>query len=82
MEWYEFLFMSVACLIGVIIGVVIEKLHHHKVAPWAGNVLIDLRRDCDDMIQIESPKMMSKWKDYKYLTYSVITFGELPRSRR
>ena len=47
MEWYEFLFMSIACLIGVIIGVVIEKLHRHRVAPWAGNVLIDLRRDCD-----------------------------------
>ena len=82
MDWAMFWVVYCSMVIGVVIGIIAEKVINKKKAPWAGNVLIDLRRDCDDMIQIESPRNISKWKDYKYLTYSVIVFGKPAKNKK
>lgn len=39
--------------------------------PYAGNVVIDIRRDSDDSLYIESPKNLNNWKRYKTLRFDV-----------
>lgn len=39
--------------------------------PYAGNVVIDIRRTAEDSIYIESPKNLNSWKKYKTLRFDV-----------
>lgn len=39
--------------------------------PYAGNVVIDIRRDSNDSLYIESPKNLNNWKRYKTLRFDV-----------
>ena len=39
--------------------------------PYAGNVVIDIRRDSNDSLYIESPKNLNNWKKYKTLRFDV-----------
>lgn len=39
--------------------------------PYAGNVVIDIRRDATDSLYIESPKNLNNWKKYKTLRFDV-----------
>lgn len=66
---------AVVFIVGIIIGIVINKIHMHKKAPWAGNVVIDYRINAEDHIGIESPYRISHWHEYKYLTFSVKKVG-------
>lgn len=66
------LYIIFACIAGVITGMSIEKIKRRYKAPWAGNVIVDLHRDAVDTIRIESPRNISHWKDYRYLTFSVV----------
>lgn len=71
-DWLLFAFMCGVCLIGVVIGIVIEKIHQNKKIPWAGNVVIDTRRPNGDTIGIESPHNITHWHKYKQLKFTVI----------
>lgn len=42
-----------------------------KKYPHAGTVVIDIRRTATDSIYVESPKNITKWKDYKMLRFDV-----------
>lgn len=64
---------------GVGIGIICEALRNRSKAPMAGNILVDLRRNCNDVISIESPKNMSKWAKYKKLTFNVVVLYESHR---
>lgn len=39
--------------------------------PYAGNVVIDIRRTAEDSIYIESPRNLNSWKKYKTLRFDV-----------
>lgn len=60
-------------LIGIIIVVefVAMVIFFAVKFPYAGNVVIDIRRDSDDSLYIESPKNLNNWKRYKTLRFDV-----------
>ncbi len=39
--------------------------------PYAGNVVIDIRRTAEDSIYVESPRNLNDWKKYKTLRFDV-----------
>ena len=59
-------------IVGIIIGIIIHKIHISKKIPWAGNVVIDTRNPNGDTISIESPKNITKWDKYKEIKFTVI----------
>lgn len=59
-------------IVGIIIGIIIHKIHINKKIPWAGNVVIDTRNPNGDTISIESPKNITKWDKYKEIKFTVI----------
>lgn len=75
-DWLLFAFMCGVGFIGVIIGIVVEKIHQNKRIPWAGNVVIDTRRPNGDTIGIESPHNVTHWHKYKQIKFTVIPLWE------
>ena len=68
---------------GIIIGIVINKIHVSKKIPWAGNVVIDTRNPNGDTISIESPKNITKWDKYKEIKFTVIAlWGDKKRNNK
>lgn len=63
-------------LSGIVIGIVIKDIRFKKKVPWAGNVIIDVRRPNGDTISIESPKNITKWHKHKEIRFSVIALWE------
>ena len=72
MDLEQAIVCSVVFITGIIIGIVIHKIHISKKLPWAGNVVIDTRNPNGDTISIESPKNITKWDKYKEIRFSVI----------
>ena len=62
-------------MVGIFVGFMIGFIWLRKKLPWAGNIIVDLHRDCLDVIRIESPRNLSKWKNYKELRFDVIVEG-------
>jgi hypothetical protein len=75
MDLEQAIVCAVVFIVGIIIGIVIEKLRTHKRAPWAGNLVMDYRINAEDHIGIESAYKVSHWHKYKYLTFSVKKVG-------
>ena len=59
-------------IVGIIVGVILEKVRWKRKVPWAGNVVIDTRRPNGDTIGIESPRNISHWDEYKEIRFNVI----------
>ena len=72
MDLEQAIVCAVVFIVGIIIGIIINKIHVSKRVPWAGNVVIDTRNPNGDTISIESPKNITKWDKYKEIKFTVI----------
>lgn len=78
MDWLTIIFLSTGFLFGIFIGWLGTSIARYKKAPKAGNILINLHRDTDQVIRIEGTRRMSKWAHYKQLTFDVIVETDSP----
>lgn len=61
------IFLAVIMVLEFVVMVLIFAIKY----PYAGNVVIDIRRTAEDSIYIESPKNLNNWKKYKTLRFDV-----------
>lgn len=67
------IFIGIA--IGLALGILLSFIYVRKTHPYAGIVLIDTRRDCEDTISIQGTKNLSKWQYKKHLIFDVEVKG-------
>ena len=61
------IFLAVIMVLEFVVMVLIFAIKY----PYAGNVVIDIRRTAEDSIYIESPKNLNNWKKFKTLRFDV-----------
>ena len=61
------IFLAVIMVLEFVVMVLVFAIKY----PYAGNVVIDIRRTAEDSIYIESPKNLNNWKKYKTLRFDV-----------
>lgn len=61
------IFLAVIMVLEFVVMVFVFAIKY----PYAGNVVIDIRRTAEDSIYIESPKNLNNWKKYKTLRFDV-----------
>lgn len=66
MFWLVLLFIIFMALEWVFMVILFAKKY-----PFAGTVVLDIRRDATDSIYIESPRNLNSWKKYKALRFDV-----------
>ena len=78
MDWTTVLLLSIGFITGIVFCWVWLTIRRRMKIPWAGNIIVDMRRDCEDAIRIESPRGISKWSKYKQLLFSVVVEYDKP----
>lgn len=62
--------LGFVCGIGISIPIV--HMRHFKKAPYAGDILLDWSIIDPSNISIQNPRNITKWENYKQLTFNVI----------
>lgn len=78
MEWYVWALLFGGFAFGLLAGGLFVAIRHRISIPYAGNVIVDMRRDCDDAIRIESHRRLSHWQKYKHLKFDVVVMYDKP----
>lgn len=70
MDLEQAIVCSVVFIAGIVIGIVIQKIHTNKKIPYGGKIILDYRINVSDMETIQ-PYNRAHWHEYKKLLFDV-----------